>query len=107
MGIYRWPRNPVSAPSRPNDQEARTCAERLIALIDLLLQTRPAVVIAIERSAHTIVTDDVRQQIAARLERFGEDDLRLVEALTEQLDHQRRHRAGSPLRDIEDDEPLA
>lgn len=85
-----------------DDHEARTCAQRLTTLIQLLLQTRPAVVLAIEQSAHTIVTNDVRQQIAERLQRFSEDDVRIIEALTEHLDQRRRNRATGPLRNTED-----
>jgi hypothetical protein len=74
----------------PDDLEAQACAQRLVALIQLLLQTRPAVVLEIERSARAIVTNDVRQQIAERLQRFSVDDVGIVEALTEHLDSRRR-----------------
>jgi hypothetical protein len=74
----------------PDDGEAPACAQRLIALIQLVLQTRPALLLEIERSARVIVTNDVRQQIADRLQRFSVDDVRIVEALTEHLDQRRR-----------------
>jgi hypothetical protein len=80
----------VSSSLLPDDHEVRACAQRLITLIQLLLQTRPAVVLEIERSVNTIVTNDVRQQIAERLQRFTVDDVRIVEALTEYLDQRRR-----------------
>jgi hypothetical protein len=77
---------------RPDEQEAHSCAKRLITLIQLLVQTRPRVVLEIERSANTIVTNDVRQQIADRLERFSAEDVGIVEALTEHLDQRRASR---------------
>jgi hypothetical protein len=55
-----------------------------------LLLTRPAALLEIERSAHAIVTNDVRQQIAERLQRFSVDDVGIVEALTAHLDQRRR-----------------
>ena len=73
----------------PDDFEAHACAQRLITLIELLIRTRPAVVLAIERSAQRIVTNDVRQQIAERLARFSMEDVRVVEALTAHLDERR------------------
>jgi hypothetical protein len=74
----------------PEDLEAHACAQRLIALLQLVLQTRPRVVLEIERSVRAIVTNDVRQQIAERLQRFSVDEVGIVEALTEHLDARRR-----------------
>jgi hypothetical protein len=74
----------VSSSLRP--EEAHACAQRLITLIQLLLQTRPAVVLEIERHVQGIVTNDVRQQIAERLARFSVADVQLVEALTAHID---------------------
>jgi hypothetical protein len=48
------------------------------------------VVLEIERSVRAIVTNDVRQQIAERLQRFSVDEVGIVEALTEHLDARRR-----------------
>jgi hypothetical protein len=44
------------------------------------------VVLEIERTVQRIVTNDVRQQIAERLQRFSADDVRIVEAVTAHLD---------------------
>lgn len=74
----------------PDNVEAQACAQRLVALIQLLRQTRPAVLREIERSVRAIVTNDVRQQIADRLQRFSVDEVGIVEALTEHLDARRR-----------------
>jgi transcription termination factor Rho len=74
--------------------EARACAQRLITLIQLLIQTRPAVVLEIERSVKGIVTNDVRQQIAERLARFSVADVRIVEALTAHLDERQASNGG-------------
>jgi hypothetical protein len=82
--IYRWRRNPVSAPSRLVEDQAR--ADRLIVLIQLLLRTRPHVLPEIERLVQGVVTNDVRQQIAERLQRLSVDDVRAVEALTAHFD---------------------
>jgi hypothetical protein len=66
-----------------------------------LAQTRPTAVLEIEQSANRIVTNHVRQQIAERLARFNEDEVRIVEALTEHLDQRRVDRDDGPL-DTED-----
>lgn len=67
-------------------EAAQACAQRLITLVELLLRTRPMVVLEIERTVQRIVTNDVRQQIAERLQRFSADDVRIVEAVTAHLD---------------------
>lgn len=84
----------MSSSLRPDDLEARACAQRLITLVQLLLQTRPALVLEIERSVQRIVTNDVRQQIAERLQGFSVEDVRIVEALTAHLDQRQESRRG-------------
>jgi citrate lyase gamma subunit len=84
---------------RSDDQEAHAGAQRLITLIQLLLRTRPSVVLEIERSVKRIVTNDVRQQIAERLARFSVDDVRIVEALTAHLDQRQEIGDGLLRRD--------
>jgi hypothetical protein len=86
----------VSQPVLPegaDDSELRACAERVIDLIHLLMRTRPNAIAEIERSVLAIVTNDVRRQIAERVQRFSAEDVRLVEAVTEHLD-QRLNKPG-------------
>jgi hypothetical protein len=77
-------------PFVPEDQAPREAAQRLSLLIPLLLQTRPAVVLEIEQSAITIVTNDVRRQIWEKIQGLSADEVRTVEALVEHLFQERR-----------------
>jgi len=79
-----------------DDGEIQASVLRLGDLIQLLARTRPLVILEIERSAISIVTNDVRQQIAERLQRFSEEDVRIVEALTEHLDRRRDPKGYAP-----------
>lgn len=79
----------------PEDDDYDAAAQRVIALVQLVLQTRPSVVLEIERTAHHLVAEDVTEQVIERTRRLPPDDVALLECITEFLD-QRQWTRKSP-----------